>query len=67
MQIAANQFGFASPLEKDTVAYLGVDFVYSNQKLKKAGYQFRYPDPKPALAEIANWYVQNHLLEKGGM
>ena len=67
VQLVARHFGVASPLEKDTVAYLNADFVYSNEKLKKAGYQFRHPDPKPALAEIANWYVQNGLLEKGGM
>ncbi len=43
-------------LEADTINYLGVDITYSNQKLKDAGYEFRYPDARTGLRETVAWY-----------
>lgn len=60
--VVARRLGTAPVLERDTVAYLGADFTYSNEKLKKAGYEFKHPDPKPALAEVARWFVENDLI-----
>jgi nucleoside-diphosphate-sugar epimerase len=48
-----------SPLEVDTVDYLGLDVVYSNQKLKDTGYDFVYPDARHGIAETILWYQQN--------
>jgi len=58
----ARRTGKAPPLERDTVAFFGADFTYSNQRLKKAGYVFKHPDPKSAIAEIARWYVDQGLI-----
>ncbi len=45
-------------LEEDTVAMFGEDFLYSNEKLKATGYQFKYPDPKQGILETINWYKE---------
>lgn len=61
-QAVSRRLGTAPVLERDSVAYFGGDFTYSNEKLKKAGYDLKHPDPKPALAECARWLVENHLI-----
>lgn len=43
-------------LEQDTIRYLGVDIAYSNQKLKDAGYVFKYPDAREGLRQTVDWY-----------
>lgn len=60
--VVSRRLGTAPLLERDSVAYFGGDFTYSNEKLKKAGYEFRHPDPKPALAELARWFVEQDLI-----
>lgn len=60
--LIARRLGQKPLLERDTVAFFGADFVYSNEKLKKAGYEFKHPDPKPALAQLAKWYVDQGLI-----
>jgi len=57
--IVALQRRFGSgpaPLEPDLLAYLGLDFLYSNEKLKRAGYSFVYPDARAGLADTVRWY-----------
>lgn len=54
-------FGGKPPkFEKDSLQYFGKDFVYSNEKLKKAGFQFQYPDFRIGLKEAVAWYRENH-------
>lgn len=54
-------FGGGPPkFEKDSIAYFGVDFVYSNEKLKKAGFQFQYPDFEKGLKETLPWYMEHY-------
>jgi UDP-glucose 4-epimerase len=50
------------PLEAETLEYLGRDFVYSNEKLKKAGYIFKYPDARDGIRDTLAWYRQNGWL-----
>ncbi len=54
--VARDVLHLPSPVEADTIQYLGRDFVYSNDKLKQTGYRFIYPDPRPGLAETLQWY-----------
>ena len=54
--------GKPSPLEADTVNYLGRDFTYSNQKLLDAGYKFTYPDARHGIADTILWYQRNGWL-----
>ena len=56
MQTVAGLLNVQSKLEADTVSYFGVDFVYSNEKLKKTGYQFVYPDARDGLRDTLLWY-----------
>lgn len=60
--VVAKRKGMKPIIERDTVEYLGADFVYSNEKLKSVGYKFIYPDPKVPLVKMAQWYVDNNLL-----
>lgn len=48
-----------SPLEADTVDYLGLDVVYSNEKLKGTGFELLYPDARHGIAETIAWYGRN--------
>ncbi len=57
--ISKNVTHVQSPLEADTVDYLGLDIVYSNDKLKETGYQFQYPDARHGIAETLAWYGRN--------
>jgi len=52
----AKVFGKRSPLEADTVNYVGRDLLYCNDKLKDLGYQFEYPDAKDGLRDTVKWY-----------
>lgn len=45
--------------EQDAIAYLGEDIVYSNRKIKDAGYRFLYPDARIGLRETVEWYRRN--------
>ena len=52
-------FGGKPPkFEKESLRYFGKDFVYSNEKLKKAGFRFLYPDFREGLKETVAWYKQ---------
>ncbi len=53
-------FGGSPPkFERDTVRYFGIDFVCSNEKLKRAGFKFQYPDFAKGLEETLPWYREN--------
>jgi len=56
-------------IETDTIIYMFGNFHFSNQKLKEAGFQFKYPDRRIGLIEAINWYNQHGWLkpqQKGG-
>ncbi len=52
----------SAPLEPDLLAYLGVDFAYSNEKLKSTGYTFVYPDARDGLREAVAWYKEQRWI-----
>lgn len=68
MALAARR-GKRPLLEYDQVQYFGHDFLYSNEKLKRTGFTFDYPQPEPGLRETLRWYVERGWLappsEKG--
>ncbi len=49
-------------LEKDTAFFLGGDFWYTNEKLKKLGFEFTYPDGREGMAQTIPWYRENGLI-----
>ena len=53
----ARRKGTRPLLEYDQVQYFGRDFLYSNEKLKKAGFEMRWPDPEPGIRDTLRWYV----------
>jgi len=48
--------GLPVSLERDSIEYLGRDFVYSNEKLKQTGFQFLYPDARDGIRDTLKWY-----------
>ncbi|MEM2637041.1 MAG: NAD(P)-dependent oxidoreductase [Candidatus Korarchaeota archaeon] len=49
-------------LEMDMLNYLFGNYYFSNEKIKKLGYHFLYPDRRIGLAETIVWYKQNGWL-----
>jgi nucleoside-diphosphate-sugar epimerase len=54
--LATNVLHTSSPLEADTVDYLGLDVVYSNEKLRSTGYELVYPDARHGISDTIRWY-----------
>lgn len=54
--------GKPAKFEKDSVPYIVCDFLFSNEKLKKAGFQFQYPDFEKGLKETLPWYMEHYGL-----
>lgn len=61
---SARRKGTRPVLEYDQVQYFGHDFVYSIDKLKSTGFEFRWPQPEPGLRETLDWYVRNGWLTR---
>ena len=56
-------FGGPNPkFEKDSLKYFGVDFVVANDKLKRTGFQFQYPEFYEGLRDTLPWYRENFKL-----
>lgn len=58
----AKRRGERQRLEPDMLNYLLGNFYFSNEKLKKAGYKFKYPDRRVGLAETISWYIEKGML-----
>jgi len=54
--------GGPAKFEKDSVKYFGIDFEYSNEKLKKSGFEFEYPYLEKGLEETLPWYRKTYGL-----
>ena len=59
VQSLATKLSLPSPIERDTIEYLGVDFVFSNEKLKATGFEFEFPDTRVGVADTVAWYQNN--------
>ncbi|MGV9198614.1 MAG: NAD-dependent epimerase/dehydratase family protein [Promethearchaeia archaeon] len=46
-------------LESDLLVYMFGNFFFSNEKIKAAGYEFKYPDRRIGLVETIVWYDNN--------
>ena len=45
-------------LEEDTARYIGRSFRFSNEKLKRTGYNLKYPDVIQGVEETIKWYKE---------
>ncbi|MEW5947781.1 MAG: NAD-dependent epimerase/dehydratase family protein [bacterium] len=43
-------------VERDIASYLSHAFLFSNEKIKKAGYEFAYPDTQKGIIDSIEWY-----------
>lgn len=48
-------------LEDDTIYYMQFSNIYSNEKLKKLGYKFIYPDFRVGLIEMTDWIKSENM------
>ncbi len=51
-------------VEKDMVYYLKAIYTFSNEKLRKLGYEFEYPDMLEGAKETIEWYKENGYLDR---
>lgn len=51
-------FGKRSPLEVDSLNYVGRDVVIANNKLKDLGYEFEYADARDGIRDTVKWFYQ---------
>jgi nucleoside-diphosphate-sugar epimerase len=61
---AARRSGKRPFLEYDQVQYFGHNYLYSNDKLKRTGFRFRWPQPEPGLRETLRWYLDHGWIER---
>ena len=59
VQNLTTRLGLPAALERDTIEYLGLDLVFSNEKLKATGFEFQYPDTRVGVADTVAWYQRN--------
>lgn len=45
-------------IEKQTVPFIGISFIFDNTKLKNLGFQFVYPDVRSGIQETVAWYKE---------
>jgi hypothetical protein len=58
----AKKTGRKPQFEKDLVEYLNYSFLLSNQKIKKLGFKFLYPDLKLGMKETIEWYRKEGII-----
>ena len=46
-------------LESDLLVYLNGNFWFDNEKIKKTGFEFDFPDRRVGLVDVIDWYNQN--------
>ncbi len=61
-QTLGKRFGFNSPLEADSINYLGREFEVPNRRLKATGFQFRYPEAREGIRDTLAWYKKEGWL-----
>ncbi len=61
-QALARRWRLPSLLDDEALDLLMRNILYSNEKLKKAGYRPRHEDMKPVLSDLARWYAEQGLL-----
>jgi hypothetical protein len=59
LRVARDLLRVKPAVEPDMVEYATEDFRYSNEKLKRTGYRFCYPEAREAFAETLRWYEEN--------
>lgn len=57
MTTIARRRGKRPLLEYDQVQYFGRDWRYSNEKLKKTGFEMKWPQPEPGIRTTVRWYL----------
>ena len=60
----ARKKGVRPLLEYDQMQYFGHDFLYSNEKLKRTGFEMRWPLPEEGLRAALRWYIDRGWIDK---
>lgn len=58
----AKKRGTRPTIERETINYIVRSYCFANEKLKSAGYQLLYPDPRAGFIETINWYKKEGLI-----
>lgn len=63
-QAVARRLKRKSPIEADTISYLGHSFVYANDKLLSTGFRFEFPDPREGVRQTLAWYAREGWIDE---
>ncbi len=58
-QFLGPKLGLKPILERGTLDYMSCDKLWDNRKLKKTGFQFKYPTMEKGMKETIAWYKEN--------
>lgn len=58
----ARKKGIPPPIGAESLVYMNGNYWVSNEKIKKAGYPFYYPDIRMGLLETVTWYQKEGML-----
>jgi len=64
MKSVSKVIGTRPFIEKDMVYYLKATYTFSNDKIKKLGYNLEYPDILEGIRETIEWYKDNGYLDR---
>ncbi|MFX0103498.1 MAG: NAD-dependent epimerase/dehydratase family protein [Candidatus Hodarchaeota archaeon] len=58
------RFGKRPKIDAPMADYIVHQYHFSNEKIKKLGFKFKYPDQWKGTRETVNWYIKNGWMEK---
>ncbi|GAH46620.1 unnamed protein product, partial [marine sediment metagenome] len=59
----ARKLNSRPPVDLSMAGYMKHQYLFSNEKIKKLGFQFKFPDYKSTTKDTIDWYIRNGWLE----
>jgi nucleoside-diphosphate-sugar epimerase len=59
----ARKLNSRPPVDSAMTSYTIHQYLFSNNKIKRLGFQFKFPDYKSATKDTIDWYLRNNWLE----
>ncbi len=60
---SARELDSRPPVDLSMAGYMKHQYLFSNEKIKKLGFKFKFPDYKNTTKDTIDWYIKNGWLE----
>ncbi|MBA7503290.1 hypothetical protein ES706_01898 [subsurface metagenome] len=60
---SARKLDSRPPVDLSMAGYMKHQYLFSNKKIKKLGFKFKFPDYKSTTKDTIDWYIKNGWLE----